>query len=50
MDEPEDTKRGLRHAYERLLDLDFDLLLLAHGRPVVGGAKETLRKFVADAA
>jgi hypothetical protein len=50
MDEPENTKRGLRQAYERLLDLDFDVLLLAHGRPVVTGGKETLRKFVADAA
>jgi hypothetical protein len=49
MDEPEDTKRGLREAYERLLDLDFDLLLLAHGQPVVGGGREALRKFVADA-
>jgi hypothetical protein len=50
MDEPEDTKRGLREAYERLLDLDFDLLLLAHGQPVVGGGRDALRKFVADAA
>jgi hypothetical protein len=50
MDEPEDTKRGLRQAYERLLGLDFDVLLLAHGRPVVTGGKAALRKFVADAA
>jgi glyoxylase-like metal-dependent hydrolase (beta-lactamase superfamily II) len=50
MDEPEDTKRGLRTAYERLLELDFDLLLLAHGQPVAGDGKEALRKFVADAA
>jgi glyoxylase-like metal-dependent hydrolase (beta-lactamase superfamily II) len=50
MDEPEDTKRGLRQAYQRLLDLDFDVLLLAHGRPVVRDGKEALRKFVADAA
>jgi hypothetical protein len=50
MDEPEDTKRGLSRAYERLLDLDFDALLLAHGRPVVTGGKEALRKFVAGAA
>lgn len=45
MDEPEDTKRHLREAYGRLLDLDFDVLLLAHGRPVVSGGKEALRKF-----
>ena len=50
MDDPQNTKRGLRQAYEGLLDLDFDILLLAHGRPVVTGGKETLRKFVADTA
>ena len=48
MDEPEDTKRGLRQAYERLLELDFDVLLLAHGRPVVswwqGGAAQIRRR------
>lgn len=45
MDSPEETKRGLREAYGRLLDLDFDVLLLAHGAPVVGGAKQALREF-----
>ena len=50
MDDPEDTKRGLRDAYGRLLDLDFDLLLLAHGEPVAGGAKEALRAFVRGGA
>ncbi|HEY8803037.1 MAG TPA: hypothetical protein VIN00_08165, partial [Candidatus Dormibacteraeota bacterium] len=45
MDEPQQTKAALRDAYNRLLDLDFDLLLLAHGDPVVGGAKEALRAF-----
>lgn len=49
MDEPEQTKRGLRDAYGRLLELDFDLLLLAHGAPVVGGAKEALRTFTKGA-
>lgn len=48
MDEPEQTKRGLRDAYRALLDLDFDLLLLAHGDPVVGGAQDALRAFVDD--
>jgi glyoxylase-like metal-dependent hydrolase (beta-lactamase superfamily II) len=47
MDEPEQTKRGLREAYGRLAALDFDVLLLAHGTPVVGGAREALRQFVA---
>lgn len=45
MDEPEQTKAGLREAYRRLLDLDFDILLLAHGDPVVGGGKEALSRF-----
>jgi glyoxylase-like metal-dependent hydrolase (beta-lactamase superfamily II) len=45
MDEPEQTKQGLREAYARLLDLDFDVLLLAHGTPVVGGARDALSAF-----
>jgi hypothetical protein len=45
MDDPERTKAGLCEAYARLLALDFDTLLLAHGDPVVGGAKEKLRAF-----
>ena len=48
MDEPEQTKAGLRDAYGRLLELDFELLLLAHGEPVVRDAKEALSAFVAD--
>jgi hypothetical protein len=50
MDEPEQTKRRLRSAYRALLELDFDLLLLAHGDPVVGGARDALREFVDDEA
>jgi hypothetical protein len=46
MDDPEETKQGLRDAYRRLLDLDFDLLLLAHGNPVVRGGKDALRGFL----
>jgi hypothetical protein len=46
MDEPERTKERLREAYRRLLDLDFKLLLLAHGGPVADEAKEQLRAFV----
>lgn len=45
MDDPENTKTGLRAAYRGLLELDFDLLLPAHGQPVIGGAKEALRRF-----
>jgi glyoxylase-like metal-dependent hydrolase (beta-lactamase superfamily II) len=46
MDDPARDKAGLRAAYERLLDLDWDLLLLTHGNPVVGGAKEQVRTFL----
>jgi hypothetical protein len=49
MDEPDETKQGLREAYRRLLDLEFDLLLLAHGEPVVSGGREALRHFIAAA-
>ena len=46
MDDPEDTKRGLKQAYARLSDeLEFDNLLVAHGEPIAGGAKEALRAF-----
>jgi len=46
MDEPEQTKQGLVDSLRELLDVDFDTLLFAHGEPMVGGAKEALRKFV----
>ena len=49
MDEPEQTKERLRAAYRGLLELDFDRLLLAHGEPVVDGAKSALRSFVDSA-
>ena len=39
MDHPEETKRGLREAYRGLLGLDFELLLLAHGRPQRDGRR-----------
>ena len=44
-DDPEATKRAIRESYARMLELDFDNLLVAHGDPVVGGAKEALREF-----
>jgi hypothetical protein len=46
MDDPVQTREKLRDAYRGLLDLDFDVLLLAHGNPVVGDGKEALRAFV----
>lgn len=48
MDEPEQTKAALKRAYRDLLELDFDLLLLAHGEPVVGDAKSQLDAFARD--
>jgi hypothetical protein len=50
MDDPERTKAGLRDAYERLMALDFDVLLLAHGEPVTTDAKDALGAFVSDSA
>jgi hypothetical protein len=40
------VKRGLRSAYRRLLSLDFEHLLLAHGHPWLGGARQALAGFV----
>ena len=42
----ERTKELLRHGYGRLLDLEFDTVLFAHGAPVVGGGEAALRSFV----
>jgi hypothetical protein len=47
-DDPEAVKAGLREAYSRLLDHDFDSLLFAHGEPLIGGGKEALRRFAED--
>lgn len=46
LDDPEETRQGLRDAYSRLLELDFDRLLLAHGDPVAEDGKAALRAFV----
>ena len=46
MDAPQDTKRGLVESFRRLLDVDFDTLLFAHGEPLVGDGKQALREFV----
>lgn len=46
MFDPERTRARLLEAYGALLDLDFDTLLPAHGNPIVGGAKEAVRRFV----
>lgn len=45
-DDPDTVKAGLVDSFRGLLTRDFDTLLLAHGEPVVGGAKSALRDFV----
>lgn len=45
-DDPIGVRRGLLTAFQRLLQLDFDTLLLAHGLPMAGDGKESLRAFV----
>ena len=45
-DDPEAVKVAIREAYRRLLDQPFDNLLTAHGDPQIGGARESLRRFV----
>jgi hypothetical protein len=44
-EDPEAVKAGLRAAYSRLLDREFDNLLFAHGDPLIGGGKDSLREF-----
>ena len=41
-----EVKRGLRDSYRRLLDLEFDGVLFAHGDPIPSGGKEAIREFV----
>ena len=48
MDDPEETKRGLLDSLERLLRLDFEVLLLAHGPPLPAGGKAALEAFVQE--
>jgi hypothetical protein len=44
----EATKRAIRESYARIAaEAEFDNLLVAHGEPVVGGAREALREFAA---
>jgi hypothetical protein len=46
-DDPPAVRAELRDSLRRLLDLDFDSLLFAHGEPLIGGGKAALREFVA---
>ena len=47
-DHPSRVRAGLRESLRRLLDLDFDSLLFAHGEPLIGGGRAALREFVAS--
>jgi hypothetical protein len=50
-DDPASVKHGLAAAYRRLTEtLEFDVLLLAHGDPWVGGGRAALRAFAEQAA
>jgi hypothetical protein len=47
MDNPEQTRAGLKAAYRRLLgELEFEHLLLAHGEPVTGSGRDELATLV----
>jgi hypothetical protein len=48
MDDPPGTKRGILDSLRRLCELEFDVLLFAHGEPLVGGAREALGDFIAS--
>ena len=46
MDDPEKDKSDLRRGLGELADqLDFDVLLLAHGTPYASGGRDALRRF-----
>jgi glyoxylase-like metal-dependent hydrolase (beta-lactamase superfamily II) len=46
MDDPEQDKADLRRGFSELADqLDFDVLLLAHGKPYPSGGRDALRRF-----
>jgi hypothetical protein len=42
-DDPEAVRRGLRESLAKIAARPFEILLLAHGEPVVGGGSEALR-------
>lgn len=46
MDDPEAVKERTLVALRRLLSLDFDALLMAHGAPLPAGGREALAAFV----
>ena len=46
MDDPPVVKRGIIASVTKLLQLDFDCLLFAHGDPIAEGGKAALQDFV----
>ena len=46
-EDPSAVRAGLRESLRRLLELDFDSLLFAHGEPLVGGGRVALQEFLA---
>ena len=48
MDDPEADREGIRRGLGELAEqLEFDVLLLAHGEPIPSGGREALRDFAA---
>lgn len=45
-DDPEADRRAMAESLTRLLDVDFDHLLLAHGEPIVTDGRRALAEFV----
>jgi hypothetical protein len=45
-EDPAAVRAGLRESLRRLLELDFDHLLFAHGDPLIGDGKAALRRFL----
>ncbi len=46
MDDPERDKADLKRGFGELADqLEFDVLLFAHGDPIASGGRDTLRRF-----
>jgi glyoxylase-like metal-dependent hydrolase (beta-lactamase superfamily II) len=48
MDGPERVKSEQLAALQRLLELDFDVVLLAHGEPIASGGKDAVERFIDD--
>jgi AcrR family transcriptional regulator len=45
-DDPDAVKEGLTNALRAFLERDFEVLLMAHGAPIAGGARAALADFL----